>query len=291
MSNGQPSLDDLRSEIDRLDDQIHDLIMHRIAVAERIAQVKVNRESDRPAIRPGREAAVLRRIVTRHRGSVPSTVIARMWREMISAICRMQAPMKIAVCAPEKSVGYWDLARSHYGSSTPMTLHHSPQIVLRMVSEDASVIGILPAPQQDDDKPWWPHLATSVENAPKVIARLPFHEDIGGRFEDLSSMAVARIEPEPSGDDISLVTAIADEEISRAKLRELLDSAGFKSQEMKILSHRDEGGSNWFHMIEVPDFVAPSDARLAAMESEGNGNIRSVFSLGAFAAPTRRKND
>jgi hypothetical protein len=121
-----------------------------------------------------------------------------------------------------------------------------------------------------------------VENAPKIIARLPFIEDLGGRFEDLGAVAVACIEPEASGRDISLVTVMADGEISRTRLREMLDSAGFDGQTVNILTHRSEGGG-WLHMVEVDDFVSASDPRLKALKDTASGSIHGILSLGAYA--------
>ena len=40
MANKRESLDDLRHEIDEIDEQVHDLLMNRAALVERIREVK-----------------------------------------------------------------------------------------------------------------------------------------------------------------------------------------------------------------------------------------------------------
>jgi len=284
MSDPETRLSDLRREIDALDDAIHDLLIRRVEIVENISTVKKQGNGANGTIRPGREAQIIRRLISRHTGALSSTVVSRIWRELIAALCRLQGPLQVAVCAPEKSVGYWDLARSHYGSATPMTLHHSAQIVLRMVSEGDGVVGMLPAPSSDDENPWWLHLVTGVEDAPKVIARLPFVEDRGSRFEDLSTWAVAKAAPEPSGDDVSLLAVQADEEISRAALRQALTASGFDCNDTTIFTHGSQD-AGWTHMVEVNEFVHRSDERLRAVAEHSHNRIRGILTLGAYAVP------
>ena len=54
MLSSKPTLDDLRRQIDAIDDQMHDLIMRRTEVVEAIGKEK--RDGKVPAFRPGREA-------------------------------------------------------------------------------------------------------------------------------------------------------------------------------------------------------------------------------------------
>jgi chorismate mutase-like protein len=76
----KPSLADLRREIDRIDDALHDLIMRR---AELTAGVAASKPGGSGTVRPAREAAILRRLVARHKGSFPRAIVARIWREII----------------------------------------------------------------------------------------------------------------------------------------------------------------------------------------------------------------
>ena len=123
MSVTEPSLDALRRDIDRIDDALHDLLMQRCEVVERIAEVK----GTGPAfMRPGREATILRRLVDRHAGRFPVPVLIRIWREMLAAFTLLQGPFAVAVHAPEDERGLWDMARDMYGSSTPMLPVNQP---------------------------------------------------------------------------------------------------------------------------------------------------------------------
>ena len=92
------SLDALRREIDRIDDEIHDLLMRRAAVAGEIRRSKG--PDNGSYLRLGREAAILRRLVARHSGSFPKPALVRIWREIMAALTQLQGPFSVAVFAP-----------------------------------------------------------------------------------------------------------------------------------------------------------------------------------------------
>ena len=66
-----PELDDLRREVDRLDDAMVDLLAERMRVVGAIARIKQPAATGLPAIRPGREASILRRLVERAGDRLP----------------------------------------------------------------------------------------------------------------------------------------------------------------------------------------------------------------------------
>lgn len=77
MTSSDATLQSLRRQIDRIDDQLHDLIMARAALVEQVAAAKP--DSGVP-LRPGREAEILRRLIARHAGRFPKGALVRIWR-------------------------------------------------------------------------------------------------------------------------------------------------------------------------------------------------------------------
>lgn len=116
MPDNAPSLDELRREIDRLDDNIQDLLIQRTAAVERIGALKGD---DTIYLRPGRQAEILRRLVARHHGRYPRVALIRLWNEMMGALVALQGPFTLAVYMPERGAGYLELARDQYGAYTP----------------------------------------------------------------------------------------------------------------------------------------------------------------------------
>ena len=277
-------LKELRAEIDRLDAELLSVLEKRVAIVGDIAAAKKD-DGKAIAFRPGREASVLRNILNKHSSKLPDTVIAAIWRELIAAVGGLQKPYSVSITAPDKSVGYWDLARFHFGSATPMTLHQLPSVVLRDVSENPATLGVLPWLSRERDT-WWEHLAQGGKNVPKILAALPFLDNPSGEFEDLNSLVIGQAEPEPSGDDISLIVAVTRGEVSRARLNEHLETAGLKGFCSDSRSPAIEEG-DWLHLLEIPEFVAEGDPRLTALHELLGDDVIKIVILGAYAVPMK----
>ena len=69
-ATSEPSLIALRSEIDRLDDALLALLLERADVVARLAASRSKGAG--PPLRPGREALILRRLLTGIRGRCPA---------------------------------------------------------------------------------------------------------------------------------------------------------------------------------------------------------------------------
>ena len=58
-----PSLTDLRKEIDRIDEGMHQLLIERGEIIDRLIAVKRSQDTGTSAFRPAREAEMMRRLV------------------------------------------------------------------------------------------------------------------------------------------------------------------------------------------------------------------------------------
>ena len=283
MTSPAETLESLRREIDAIDDQMHDLLMRRVEIVEQVASVK-NRDASPVFIRPEREAMILRRLMDRHGGRLPAKVVVRVWREILAATADMQSPLNVAVYAPDDAVGYWDLARDHYGSGTRMSLHGAANAVVRAVVDGTATVGVVPLPQDGEAEPWWPLLVAAGENAPAVVTRLPFIASGERRAGPEGALAIARMTQQPTGDDVSMIVVEADAEVSRDSLNEALKVAGLPASIVAVW--RDPGaGETRLHLAEAADFLAPDDARLAALGAALAERILRIVSLGGFAVP------
>ncbi len=284
MDKTNKDLDDLRREIDEIDEGIHDLLMRRTFVARRIGGIK----GAGPSLRPAREAEVLRRLVARHTGPFPKTQLVGIWREIMAAHLRLQGPFTVAVFAPDENPGYWALARDQYGSPTPMMYCQSPGQVMREVAEDRAAVGVLPFPEEDEEAPWWPLLLGPGKDNPQVIARLPFAGERDRRGPGLHALAVAKLTPEATDDDRSLLAFETDDEISRARLHSDLAAAGLPARFMAICPGKRQGTA-WQHLIEIDGLVLATDERVASFRELLGDAAGQILSLGAYATPLTAK--
>src|SRR5207302_401374 len=143
--------------------------------------------------RPQREAEILRRLVARHRGGFPPGAVVRIWREIMSAMLALEGRFSVAVCAPPEPSTFWDMTRDHFGTSASVTTYQAAGAVMRAVTDDPTIVGVLPWPRDEEPDPWWRYLPGD-EIGPRIVARLPF---TGGDPND-SALVVARAALEPS---------------------------------------------------------------------------------------------
>src|ERR1700686_3983761 len=250
MATSISALDDLRRRIDQIDDQLHDLIMQRAEIVESVARAK--KRGGIATVRPGREAALLRRLVERHRGPFPRTVLVRLWRELISGAISVQGEFAVAVHAPGALPDYWDLARDHFGSHMPMQAFHSAGEVLRALSEGRAAVGVLPMPAEGESAPWWPLLTASGATAPRVIARLPFAGRGNARGENTNALVMGYAEFDPTGPDRSFLAFELQGDLSRARLIGALNDAGLAVT--LFAAHAADGTAAW-NLVEIDDLV------------------------------------
>jgi len=259
MPDSPPSdLAAIRAEIDRLDDQLHDLLMERAHVVAGLAGA---RAKTGPAFRPGRETQVLRRLLARHSGSLPRAALIGIWREIISASLAQQGSFAVAVLAPAMDAPTALLARAHFGSLTPMRIHGSAPATFAALSEAS--VAVLPLPEDAEPQPWWPML-----EAPRlqILARLPVLDQPGP-----AALVVGPGPAEPSGDDVSLFRFEPPEGQSRAGLMSQLAAAGLPPRRLITAPYAA--------LVEVEGFLDPADPRLAALPFHG------LRPLGAYALP------
>lgn len=269
----KPSLADLRREIDRIDDALHDLLMERAALTARVAASKPGGSG---TVRPAREAAILRRLVARHRGSFPPAIVARIWREIISANTALQGPFSVAVLASREHDALVQAARAFYGQMTPILHFETPSSVLRAVGDGSATLGLLPLPAIDAKEPWWRLIAREGEKIPRVIARVPFAPAEPPAVEGL---AVSLVSNEASGRDRSLLVVETAKELSRSTLRKQLGEAGLNVVEMQAW----EGPGQHLVLTEVDGYVAADSAEVANLKADGA--IAQVVVIGAYAVP------
>ncbi len=167
------TLADLRSEIDRIDAELHILLMERGEIIHRLIEAKA-RQGGGPAFRPGREAEMMRSLVSRHRGLLPFDTVENIWRIIISTFTFIQSKYSVHADVSGGDGAIRDCCRFHFGFTVPYIPQQSAARVIEAVAHSDGDLGVLQAAQQSSAGPWWRGLA--APDAPKIIARLPFAE-------------------------------------------------------------------------------------------------------------------
>jgi chorismate mutase len=165
------SLAELRREIDRIDEAMHGLLMQRGEIIDRLIAVKQTQESG-SAFRPAREAEMMRRVVERHKGTLPLDTAESIWRVIIATFTYVQAPFSVHADLSAGDAAMRDSARFHFGFTVPFVPHMGSSSVVAAVSDSKGDLGLVPALAMAGANAWWN--ALEFDAAPKIIARLPF---------------------------------------------------------------------------------------------------------------------
>lgn len=138
------ALTNIRTEIDRIDDAILALLQERGAVVERLVAAKG--QDALTALRPAREAAVLKRLCMGHRGILPTPFVEGFWRALMGAFTNLQKPFGIHTlrdCGLDDTL-WRDFLRFHYGCLIPVQLHERAETLWPTLAANTADVAVLP---------------------------------------------------------------------------------------------------------------------------------------------------
>lgn len=275
----------LRAEIDRIDDSVVALFLDRIEVVRRIGALKTAADGQLAgiALRPAREADIIRRLATAAGSTLPAAALTRMWRELLATTTRLQTPFKVAFLNDPSMPEVREVARDHFGTSTPLvaveTAHHGFRVI---AAGDADLL-VLPTPR--DDRYWWRRVAMTLIDSPlRIVSRLPFcpiADDSNGAAP--GALVLGALPDEPSSADVTMVALEVDLDLSRARLMDLLIAGGVEVISLTaLLDLMPEWG---FFMLEAEG----AEAAVSAALQHGLGPVRErvlhLAVLGSYPRP------
>lgn len=263
MSNaksGAPSLEAVRQRIDALDTELLRLLDERAALARTVAAAKrAAGDGDRFALRPAREAAILRRLVGAERAAASPALIVRVWREMIGDSLATQGPFHLAVWGGRDPGRTVELARHRFGAAPPLRQVARAEDAIAEARTPGGVAVCALAP----DSAWWGRLL--AEPQLKVFAALPCLAAWG----PMTALAVAAVDVEPTGDDRTFW--VTDAPAPAAAVVEALGRDGVAGELVA-----EAGG---LKLLMLAGYFQPQDERLARAPGRLSGVI------GAAPAP------
>ncbi len=132
-------IDQLRSQIDALDEELLALVNRRAGLARRIGVLK----HGAAAYRPEREAAILRRAAQRNPGPLPAESALAVLREVISACRGMEQAIRVAYLGPEGTFSE-QAVRKHFGHAVQAQPAPSIDEVFRSCESGAVELAMVP---------------------------------------------------------------------------------------------------------------------------------------------------
>jgi chorismate mutase / prephenate dehydratase len=192
------SLEDVRREIDALDEGILNLLERRFAAIEHVRVSKMRSATlGQSPVRPTREANVLRRLLARSAGGhVPPDFLVRLWRGLIATSTLIQAPVTIHVSKKlHQAIGHRLRMRDYFGTM-PVEDYRDEAQALQQIKGNPGDLCVV-----ETDSPWAEGFLAGKAGDAKVIACLPFLKD--GAAPQL--LVIGHAASESSGEDETLI--------------------------------------------------------------------------------------
>ena len=240
------SLDDVRREIDALDDQILDLIGKRFDVTRHVRGLKQNDATTMP-LRPTREATILRRLLGRAKGGPASPeLLVRLWRAILNESSRSQAPITLHVSRHlSNNMGHRLRLRDYFGVMPVEEYRDEAQALMQIESSPGDLCIV------ETEQPWTEGFIAGHAGRAQVIACLPVLKE-----DNVPKLLVIGQAPvEATGLDETLV-------ISEGKLPR--DFAPQPLWQVKIGAHRLSG---------LPGFLMEHEGPLVGL-MRSNASLR-----------------
>ncbi len=276
-------LDAIRQKIDKLDTKIHDTLVERAELVLQVGEEK--RANNIEVVQPAREARMIRRLLAKHKGSLPEMAVVRIWRELVGAVSLLQTGIKVVVVDTPERPEHWDLAKDYFGSCLPMSRAASSLGAIGAVREGNATFAVVPFPEDNEEKPWWDHLSVGTEEAMSISVRLPHGDDPQNLNPDYRSLVIGKTGFDSSDEDRSFIMIICDPSVSRAKIVSSAEEVGLKP--LSLSSKREAVDSDSpirKHLLEVDDYVTDSDERAVGLKLKFEEGTE-TYCVGGYPVP------
>ncbi|MEZ5499483.1 MAG: prephenate dehydratase [Steroidobacteraceae bacterium] len=182
------SLDNIREQIDTIDEAIHKLLNDRARLAQSVGISKHAAGHTVDFYRPEREAQVLRKAIARNRGPLRNEEISRLFREIMSACLAQQEPLKVAFLGPEGTFTQAAVFK-HFGHSVRALPLDSIDEVFHEVEAGSAEFGVVPI--ENSTEGTVNHTLDRFLSSPLKICgevELRVHHHLMGCMQDLQSI-------------------------------------------------------------------------------------------------------
>ncbi|MFT6077810.1 MAG: chorismate mutase [Myxococcota bacterium] len=259
-NNNQDRLLQLRSQIDKIDDSLIELLNQRINIVKEVGEYKQS-INESFFVKSAREADMIKDLLLKSDPSIPKSTIVTIWRKIIASANSLEQDLHIEIFNPTQIVDYQYLVREYYGDFIPFSQEENSSKILSNIKEKKSQIAVFCNTESlaDEQNIWWKNMAQSNDEI-KIFARIPF---IGTSKYQLFVSAIKS--PEKSSDDQTLLV------IKSSDVESSLKECGLN---FKILQ-----SSNDFHLIEVDGFFGNNDPKISNISSDF------IKIIGHFANP------
>lgn len=135
------TLEELRSEIDKLDDNLLELLNQRMNWVHKVGEIK--NKTKTLIYRPEREKAILERMFVQNKGPLNREAIEAIYLEIFAAARNIELPERIAYLGPEGSFTH-QAAESRFGAMSEYMTLPTIKAVFEAVETERAKFGVIP---------------------------------------------------------------------------------------------------------------------------------------------------
>lgn len=131
----------LRKKIDRIDDEVLELLNKRAGYVLEVGRIK--RSLQAKFYKPDRERQILERLAGKNAGPFPNDALKAIYREILSASLALEEPLKVTCLGPLATFTHLAALR-HFGSSASFVPVDSIKKVFENVETNKAEYGVVP---------------------------------------------------------------------------------------------------------------------------------------------------
>lgn len=238
---------DIEKQIKAIDSKLYALLIKRTEL------VKKNPYPLKIENILGQEAKEIRLMLKAHKGDFPEYVLAKIWREILSASANLTEKIKIAAYGDEKDIVLLNRIQEHFGSYIDVFMLSSYSQVFNKVSTHEADLAIVPIDNHEmNTKPWWNALLTDKnKESLNIVAKLPFIRN--SKIAQENETYVFALSPaDASGIDNSVFAIETAVDVSHSTIIDTFAELGFTEAQITATTNFEE---TKYSLVEVKGFV------------------------------------
>ncbi len=254
-----------RQRIDAIDEQITQLLLDRTGIIREVGELKAVHWPGSCHIRPAREGQMHEAITARFTGTdIPPIAALAIWRQMIGAATTLESPLSVVSLVHQPHHAW--LAREYFGAGVGNHTEQSLVEMLDTVAQGTANIVLLPASGD-----WWRDAGLFAHHGLSIFATLPV-STLPLPQGATPALALAAVQPEPSGNDISYLALTTNAPIDAAELQ-------------AILPCQVQSADATHHLLMLDGFVTEGASETTTLARGLGQRLLSLTGLGTHPKP------
>ncbi len=255
----EKTLQDLRQQIDTLDDQMLDILNRRAEIVVAVGKAKQQNQGE--YFVPSREKAIYERLIARNPGPFSDEGVRRVFREVISASLSLEQPLKVAFLGPQATYTHV-AAMQQFGLSAQLVPLKSISSIFEEVSRGRASYGVVPV--ENSNEGVVSHtLDMFMSSDLKIIAEilLPVSHDLLNLSGQLSDVRKVISHPQAIGQcrswleenlpdtplvDASSTASAAQQAVEDASVAAVASETAASLYGLRVVKHKIEDNPNNF---------------------------------------------